>query len=511
MRSAFIAALSLCAFLDVCASQSKTQDVAANAALARPPLPPLSQALPAPPPADWHNGVSMGGWLLTEPAWMFDQFQAPAEGDLVRQLRAQGGDAFAVATMRNHWEGYVPDAALDALAALGVTHARIPVGYWITEAPVTMPTPVRGRAPTMRDYGFNHEGFVTGGINVLEATLAKLKARGIKALVDLHALPGGASSCASYAGWQVNQPLFWRGTPPAGTAPVAGACGGAGPYTTSRGAAKSWMAVGEDAIAALGRWVVGLQANASLADTVVGLEVANEPGLGFNGVQPDIERLLTNVVPPLQAALAAGGVTTNVTLNWIGPNDAGAGAWTAAQVASGLFDASRLLIDFHQYYNWDGAEDWQQLATKICGTTAAASPWAQYTAAGLPTLIGEWSCSTNLGAAAFTDLTKPAVVAHLKTLYANQMSLWAARGGSAPGAVGQHHWALRMGSGWDPRPTAQNPAGAQKPGSAWNQSLPGFSEAVWSLGDLIRVGVAQPLAALNVSGVCRCNGCSASG
>ena len=140
-----------------------------------------------------------------------------------------------------------------------------------------------------------------------------------------------------------------------------------------------------------------------------------------------------------------------------------------------------------------------------------SSRWAQYTAAGLPVVIGEWSCSTNDGAAAFTDLSDPTIVAHLRTLYANQMSLFSARGGSAPGAVGQHHWALRMGSGWDPRPTADAPNGRQVPGSAWDKSLSGFGAAVWSLGDLIRVGVARPLSALNVTGVCLCNGCSGGG
>ena len=474
-----------------------------------PPPPPPPPQPPAPPPSDYHNGVSMGGWLLTEPSWMFDQFSAPAEADLVAQLRKQGGDAFAVTTMRNHWTSYYPDAAIDALAAFGATHARIPVGYWIVEAPV-IPVPAPGDG-TMYSYGFNHEGFVTGGINELESMIAKFKARGLKALVDLHAMPGGSSQCQSYAGWQVEQPLFWTGTPPASNATPISACGGAGSYRTTRGNARTWMAVGEESVLALGAWVVGLQANTSLSDTVVGVEVVNEPGLGFDGVQSDIERLLTEVVPKLQALLAAGRVSTNVTVNFIGPNDVNAGAWIAAQVKSGLFDASRLLVDFHQYYNWDGTEDWQALSTKICGTINTTSPWAQYTDAGLPVVIGEWSCSTNLGAKAYTDLTDPAVVAHLRTLYANQMSLFSSRGGNSPGAVGQHHWTLRMGSGWEPRPSAENPSGGQVPGSAWNQSLPGFDDAVWSLGDLMRVGVAQPLKELNVTGICHCAGCSASG
>ena len=309
--------------------------------------PPPPPGPPAPPPADYHNGVSIGGWLLTEPSWMSDQaaFSAPAEADLVARLRAEGGGAFAVQTMRNHWAGYVPDEALDALAAFGVTHARLPIGYWITEAPVLNPdgSPAKPGA-TPYDFGFNHEGFVTGGLNYLEATVARLKARGMRALVDLHAMPGGSSQCQSYAGWQVDSPLFWQATPPASNAtPIAG-CGGAGPYRTTRGSARPWMAVGEDALAFLGDWVVSLERDAGTAGTVVGLEVVNEPGLGFNGVMADIERLLSAAVPKLQATFLAAGLATNVTVNFIGPNDQGAGAWLAAQIKSGAFNASQLRV-----------------------------------------------------------------------------------------------------------------------------------------------------------------------
>ena len=56
----------------------------------------------SPVPSDYHNGVSIGGWLLTEPSWMYDQFNAPAEADLIAKFRAQGGDEFAVTSMKNH-------------------------------------------------------------------------------------------------------------------------------------------------------------------------------------------------------------------------------------------------------------------------------------------------------------------------------------------------------------------------------------------------------------------------
>lgn len=469
----------------------------------------------APPPPDYHNGVSMGGWLLTEPSWMYSEFSAPAEGDLITSLRAQGGDTFAVSTMYNHWKGYIPAAALDMMSTFGLTHARIPIPYWILEQPLTPILPAglaNSSTPPRWAYGFQHEGFVTGGMNHLEETLAQLKSRGIKVLIDMHALPGGSSACQSYAGWQVKEPYFWRGTPPPdNTTAISGGCGGGGPYHSSRGSSLTWREVGKQAVLALGAWVVGLQANSSLSDTVVGVEVVNEPGCCVPGWQSDIEGFTAEVVPPLQSVLAAGGVGTNVTINFIGPNNVGVGAWVGEQVKAGAFDPTRLLIDFHQYYNWDGAMSWGQLAAKVCSTNASSSEWSQFTDAGLAVVIGEWSCSTNLGAKAFTDLGDAGVRGHLATLYANQMSLFSARGGGSPGPVGQHHWALRMGSGWDPRPTASAPMGAQVPGTAWDRSAAGFSAAVWNLGELVRVGVARPLAELKVTGVCECNGCSRAG
>lgn len=198
-----------------------------------------------------------------------------------------------------------------------MTHARIPIGYWVFDEPVTrvsQPDDIMSPGGAY-SYGFNHEGFVTGGLNYLQAMLAKLKSRGIRALVDIHAMPGGSSQCQSYAGWQVQSPVFWTGTPPATNATRIAACSGAGPYSTTRGSARPWMAVGEDTVLALGAWVVALQNDSSVSDTVVGIEVVNEPALGTDGLQREVEQLLTDVVPKLQALLAAGNVMTNVTVS----------------------------------------------------------------------------------------------------------------------------------------------------------------------------------------------------
>lgn len=88
-------------------------------------------------------GTSLGGWLVMEinpskkpigssddlrPQWMYDQIEAYAELDFVMQLRKTSDD-FAVQTMKNHWEGYLPDAVLDA-AVRSPSHARNLSIYW---------------------------------------------------------------------------------------------------------------------------------------------------------------------------------------------------------------------------------------------------------------------------------------------------------------------------------------------------------------------------------------------
>jgi len=106
----------------------------------------------------------------------------------VSALRAEYGDDFAIATMRNHWERYYTDAELDAAQALGVNSVRIPVGFWIMDRCDGCDSP--------EEYGFSPEGFVTGGLIHLKRMLINLRERKMTALIDLHAHPCN-SACVS--------------------------------------------------------------------------------------------------------------------------------------------------------------------------------------------------------------------------------------------------------------------------------------------------------------------------
>lgn len=203
--------------------------------------------------------------------------------------------------------------------------------------------------PSYRQLGFQHEGFVTGGIVYLEQLLAQLKVRGMHALIDMHAMPGGASFCQSYAGISTNQPGFWTGgwSSDGTNLTHLPACPGAGPYTSSRPGSGRWMDVGLAAVRRMAAWIVSIEHNASLSGVVQGLEVVNEPGLGFNGMIGPIKAYHTQIIPTVQQIFREANVSVNVTVNFIGPNDSGMGLWLRQQIDAQVFDGRSLLVDFH--------------------------------------------------------------------------------------------------------------------------------------------------------------------
>ena len=517
-------------------------------------------------------GVNLGGWLVVEP-WMFDafEFDVAAENDLVSTLRSAGGDAFALQTMRNHWEGFVQEEHLDELKEFGVTHVRVPVGYWIMDAPVDGSSPF--------EYGFQQEGFATGALNHLEWLLGALQRRGMRAVIDLHAAPGCASACQSYAGVDCDAPDFWYGAPPA-----VARCGGGAPYGSERNASVPWMALGLQALVELCDWAArtshslrhnatrsvdstvaagglgglgsrGAEASGGANDggvsgsvrgggideagsggagpvggreggeeggawplgdiwpggssrpgegvpgsgVVAAIELINEPALNSPGLQPQVQEYLRSAVPAAQRALdeAAGVEAIRLMLNFIQPNDVAAAPWVSRRVKAAGGWPSTLLIDYHNYFNWAGPHSRDDLADGVCDW---GQWWTPYVRSGLRVVIGEWSLATQLDADD-QDLDDDATAAFLRRFYANQVSAY------LTGAHGHFYWNLRMGSGWDPRPTADSPRGRQLPGSSAYNARPGFRFSAWSFLALLQRRIVRPPGELRVQGLCDCDGC----
>ena len=58
---------------------------------------------------------------------------------------------------------------------------------------------------------------------------------------------------------------------------------------------------------------------------------------------------------------------------------------------------------------------------------------------------------------------------------------------------GAFFWTLRMGSGWDPRPTAEYPKGRQLEGTSSSQSFDGYRFQVWSLLEMAQMGIVTAI------------------
>ena len=315
---------------------------------------------------------------------MFDQIEAAAELDFVTDLR-KVSDEYAIKTLKNHWDGYITDASLDAAVGLGINAVRIPVGYWITDAPVGGSSPM--------EYGFSPEGFVTGGLNHLQVMLRRLRARKIVALIDMHALPCN-SACVS-DGLSCADPFAFVAEARVASGGLA-KCGG-GVYPTSRvtDAGTTWADVGLSSVRNLAEWIAALPAED--AAVVVALQLGNEPALNSPGFNAAVRAHYEAAIPVAREALP----TTPLIMSFIPPNDYDVPGFVKQLEARADSDgAGPLIIDHHWYLNWASAPGttlpWDDLHRRACHE--ASNSWSTYTAASVPIILGEWSLATNYDA-----------------------------------------------------------------------------------------------------------------
>ena len=136
---------------------------------------------------------------------------------------------------------------------------------------------------------------------------------------------------------------------------------------------------------------------------------------------------------------------------------------------------------------------WPDLHRRACHE--AKQSWSSYTDAGVRLVLGEWSLATNHDAP--LDLGDKTTVEELKRLFREQLEVFT----TTDGVIGSFFWTLRMGSGWDPRPSGGAPHGAQAAGTTAWRSKKGYPFQVWSLLEMARVGVVTRLDA-DVRGAC---------
>ena len=135
---------------------------------------------------DLIRGVNLGGWLLLEP-WITPVFfQEVNVGELQDQVVDEWTYAEKLSPdvywdrMVRHWDSFVTKTDLEDLVLAGVSHVRIPVGYWYWDVEEGEPF----FPPNM------NETDPSSPLFYLRRALTWMDELGLKALIDLHAGPG---------------------------------------------------------------------------------------------------------------------------------------------------------------------------------------------------------------------------------------------------------------------------------------------------------------------------------
>jgi len=119
------------------------------------------------------RGVNLGGWLVLEP-WLtpslFDGTGNPAIIDEWTFCKLQDRTA-ARNKLTAHWNTFITESDIAAIAAAGLNHIRVPIGYWAFEVGPGEP-------------------FISGQLPYLQKAVEWARKYKLKVIVDLHGAPG---------------------------------------------------------------------------------------------------------------------------------------------------------------------------------------------------------------------------------------------------------------------------------------------------------------------------------
>mmetsp|Transcript_6701 Transcript_6701/g.17082 ORF Transcript_6701/g.17082 Transcript_6701/m.17082 type:complete len:659 (+) Transcript_6701:32-2008(+) len=334
-------------------------------------------------------GANLGGWLVLE-AWIW---HAEMESKHIRDewtlIQQHGGnkDPRAINLIQSHWETFVGEQDLDRLRAFGVTHVRVPIGYWLV------------------DYD-QRDGFVDGGEKYLQRLLVWLKQRGMKAVLDLHALPGGQAIGQSFTGKETQIASFFLST--------------------------SHYDRGRRAIKKLAELCLAYDADWKTSGVVWGMELVNEPDWRYWSTTPGIRELYESMVPELRRMLPASRYY--LFLNFMEyPRKIISTRWMEDMLALDPASYQNVVYDFHDYHSygddnkaqkWRGDED---ACKTCCRDPVLLNPLVK---ARIQMAAGEYSLTTGFAGSSgfFADFLH------------NQLSLWR----STPGMLASFFWNHRV-------------------------------------------------------------------
>jgi len=118
------------------------------------------------------RGVNLGGWLVLEPFITPEMF-SNLDASIVDEWTfcANQDRNTAAAALKSHWDSFITQDDFNQIAAAGLNHVRLPIGFWAFD--------VSGGEP-----------YIQGAKNYLYDAIGWARSSGLKLIIDLHGAPG---------------------------------------------------------------------------------------------------------------------------------------------------------------------------------------------------------------------------------------------------------------------------------------------------------------------------------
>jgi len=302
------------------------------------------------------TGVALSGWLQLE-EWFFAQgashavdagrrdengvcfppmfpdakslgFAWASEGDLVNKLVKKYGAKVATSSFAAHRAQYVTDEDLLDIASRGIEFVRLPVSWSVfARDPSKVP---RGGERVLVDPVYPDRLFVNMAGADLDAVVERIRNAGLKVLIDLHNMPGGAS-VGTYNGVFPHPPMMFSREDLA---------------RTGLGVVRTML-----------RWFKALPPESRAA--VHGVTLLNEPGHKLPNKRTEVLHWLANAVQTYRDEIVDGGVPDGERVPFLyvnlietlDLNVADMAAWMRSQFTVKELETWAVL-DVHHYFAW---------------------------------------------------------------------------------------------------------------------------------------------------------------
>nr|POE90033.1 putative glucan 1,3-beta-glucosidase a [Quercus suber] len=312
------------------------------------------------------RGVNLGGWLVTE-QWITPSLYSNApDADDEWHLCQQLGRQTCQSTLDDHWNTFYNLDDFQAIRAAGLNTVRIPIGYWAVDLDDTV------------------EPYVSGQFPYLIRAVHWATQSGLQVLIDLHGAPGSQNG-------QDNSGLI-------------------GPVLFPANSTNA-----DRSLNVLRNLTEEFAQSDVYGDTVVGVELLNEPRLSDDGFpMSQLQDFYSDGANTVSAADAGMNVTIHgkskipfhkvvacnetARADRMPPPDAfwGPAYWANYNpYANSSGPANRLTLDTHQYYAFAPLNNLPHatILASVCNISQLLKQ--PRTQSGIPpTVVGEWSLET---------------------------------------------------------------------------------------------------------------------